>query len=651
MHVRRHSHEEQLIVIAGTALLATLAISLILYARLSNASLAFSRVVTIGITVEGLAFAILLRRRIVRVVSTFFTASAHPINLAIFRIVVFWRIFREVELASIIPFSQMPAGLRIAPWGMGTILGHLPINERLATIAAVLTLLFSITGLIGFYSRTSGLLCLIFGFYALGIPQFYGKVDHYNHLLWFVTLLCVSPCGDFLALDAIFAACKRADRGITDPPVPSQQYALPLRFAMLLLGLIYFFPGFWKLWESGFDWVFGDNLKYQLHLFWTWSYNGAWLPSFRIDNYPFLLKLGAAGTLLFELSFVFMIFSPARRMLAALAGVLFHNLTNRFMLISFVSLQEAYVVMFDWRRIFRAVGRHLYRDDMFFLYDGDCRMCRRTIASLRVFDIFERVTYRTLRDGAMIRNAGSRWLQGNQEGAEVQAVMGNRVWAGFAAYRALAHRIPLLWPALPFAYLRPIAWVGEIVYQRVAHARRRCEPGRNVIAQPEPKDQIRQLLATAALGTLLVLGCLFCGINKIVSGWPFACYPTFSSPPERQLESLALVAETPSGETIPVRITTISYHRLHGLLTNILATNGPNLQQERLRALWMLAVQSDPKLRGATHARFYRQILWTDPELWKSNPAERHLLMVLNFDVRTVPVQNGAPTSGKSAMQ
>ena len=593
-----------------------------------RAPLYLSHLVMIAVAVALVVLAILLRRRLLPRALAFFTAADHPVNLALFRIVVFWRIFLEVELSTILTFSRMPPALQVAPWGAGTILRHIPINERLAAVGAVLTVVFSLTGLIGLYARSSALLCLIFGFYALGIPQFYGKVDHYNHLLWFAALLSVSPCGDVLGCDAVSAARKRAARGITDPPAPSQVHALPLRFAMLLLGLIYLFPGLWKLWESGFDWVSGANLKYQLHWFWTWSYNGAWLPAFRIDNHPVLCALGAAGTIVFELSFMVLIFFPTLRMLAAVEGVLFHTMTEKFMLISFMSLRQSYVVLFDWARIFRTVGRRLYRNEMFFVFDGHCR---RTIASLRVFDVFERVTYVDGSDEKALREVGVSWLERNQRNGDVHAVIDNRAQAGCAAYRALALRIPFLWPALPFLYVWSIGWLGNSLCTRVASASRRYEPAGPGVGRLESRGHGLQLLGSAAVGTLVVLGCVFCGVNQIVSGWPFACYPTFSSRPKTQIESLGLVEQTASGDTAPVNISAISYHRLFGLLTHILETSDEAQQQERLRALWTFAVRSDPTLEHTTSVKFYRQTLWIDPELWKGNPAEQQLLMELQF--------------------
>jgi hypothetical protein len=140
------------------------------------------------------------------------------------------------------------------------------------------------------------------------------------------------------------------------------------------------------------------------------------------------------------------------------------------------------------------------------------------------------------------------------------------------------------------------------------------------------------LFGIVVMGTTLVLVCSFCGVNKIVSGWPFACYPTFSSPAGETLETLEVVAGTSSGETVPVEITAISPDRLYWVFAGILATEDSLLQQDRLRQLWIFAVQSNPMLKRATSVKFFRKTLWTNPELRRSSPGDRHLLFELDFE-------------------
>jgi len=136
-----------------------------------------------------------------------------------------------VLCSNIVWFSSIPPELRFPPPGLHWLLAHLPINETWAWGASVLMLVFCFTAAVGLFTRTSAIACLILGFYVLGIPQFYGKINHYHHLLWFTAILAASPCADVLSIDAIRWSWKRADNESTEPPGPANVYALPLRLS------------------------------------------------------------------------------------------------------------------------------------------------------------------------------------------------------------------------------------------------------------------------------------------------------------------------------------------------------------------------------------------------------------------------------------
>jgi len=87
-----------------------------------------------------------------------------------------------------------------------------------------------------------------------------------------------------------------------------------------------------------------------------WMEFGVWRPFFRIDQHPLLYQMSAAASIAFELSFIFIIFFPAIRFLAALGGLAFHNMTNLFMRIPFWQMQVCYASFVDWRRLLRFVG-------------------------------------------------------------------------------------------------------------------------------------------------------------------------------------------------------------------------------------------------------------------------------------------------------
>jgi len=304
-------------------------------------------------------------------------------------------------------------------------------------------------------------------------------------------------------------------------------------------------------------------------------------------------------------------------------------MTMAVMRIGFVSLQWSYLALFDWHPVFRTVGGWLYRENMFFLYDGDCGKCRRTVASLRVCDFFERVTYINSRDREAVRDAGVIWVNADPMKTHVYVEVAKSGWAGFQAYGALARRVPLLWPLIPILCSLPPG-IGHGIHRHTSDTPAHSLAG-GKSCRMKSEGRRARLSGIIGVGTALVLFCSFCGARKIVSGWPFACYPTFSSPAADKLDTLGMVAQTSSGETFPVEIKAISYERLYWLLSGILTTRDPLLQQDRLRELWTFALRSDPTLKRATSVKFFRQTLWTNPDLWKSNPVDQHLLFELDF--------------------
>lgn len=211
-----------------------------------------------------------------------------------------------------------------------------------------------VLAIVGLFTRPAALVALLTGAYAIAVPQLYGKLYADHHILWFAALLAASPCGDVLSIDAVRAA-RRRDAAASPPP--SRAYALPLRIVWLLLGLVYFFPGFWKVWRTGLAWVSAENMQH--HMFLKWREFGEWTPLVRIDHVPILLLLGALGAVAFELGFIVLVVSSRLRPLAAAAGLVFHTLTWVFLRISFWVLQLTYVALIDWAALLARVrGRH-----------------------------------------------------------------------------------------------------------------------------------------------------------------------------------------------------------------------------------------------------------------------------------------------------
>ena len=97
------------------------------------------------------------------------------------------------------------------------------------------------------------------------------------------------------------------------------RYGWPIRTAMLVIALAYFFAAFQKWRYSGFAWVTSDNLRWILYA--QPHPNG--LALFVADR-PLLAHLLAAGALLLETCFPLILFVPALRWLLIPAAVSMH---------------------------------------------------------------------------------------------------------------------------------------------------------------------------------------------------------------------------------------------------------------------------------------------------------------------------------------
>jgi len=256
--------------------------------------------------------------------------------LALLRMVVPAAILASPELHGAQRLVESPGRLGFVPEGLGLI-AQLPIGPPLGRILFVIALSTAATAILGFWSRASLAILTLSAGLLFSLSQRQGAVLHDMHLFWMAALLAASPCGDALSLDAWGKPA----------PHPSRRYGVPLLFARVLLGLVYFFPGLHKLRLSGAAWMTADNVTHQMHA--KWLEHGR-LPVLRIDHAPLLCAVGAVAVVVFELSFVFLAVASRRtRWVAIGAGLAFHLSTQLFFFIPFPSLWACYVGLLSGR--------------------------------------------------------------------------------------------------------------------------------------------------------------------------------------------------------------------------------------------------------------------------------------------------------------
>ena len=113
----------------------------------------------------------------------------------------------------------------------------------------------------------------------------------------------------------------------------------------------------------------------------------------------------------------------------------------------------------------------MFKERLVLIYDGECELCRRTAAFLHASDVLAGVEFVQAQDRQALQEKGLGRLREEELLKDMHALRGNTAFRGFEAYRAVSHRIPLLWLTVPFLYIWPITAWGRSVYRQVADTR------------------------------------------------------------------------------------------------------------------------------------------------------------------------------------
>lgn len=472
----------------------------------------------------------------------FFFASAAPLNLAVLRIAAFGMLLYLLHSELILTYAAWPRELFDFPVLANWLYRYLPISVEVASPLLLVATATTVLAVLGFYTRVSTVVSVLLGVYLIGIPQLSGKVNHLHHVLMIGAVLACSRCGDALSIDSIIRAVRGADRGVVAPPRRGVRYGLPIRVAMMVLATVYFFPGFWKIATNGPQWVFSGNL--ENHMLQKWFELETYTPPIPLHKAPFSGPMGALFAVVFEFGLPIALLWRPTRVLWAAMGLAFHNLTNLLMNISFVTLQVMYVMFVDWQRLLRWLGRATLGEPIRVLYDGNCGLCRRTMAVLGVMDWLQQLKpvnalnreavvaegLGFLDDAALMTDMHAAWRENERDGGrgtgDEGVVDGWRTAKGYSAYQQIAWRVPVLWPSLLFIYLPPIVAIGWKVYRRVADSRA-CK-----IASPHKPAAAVSAYAwswkpLAIVAAVIFTGQLALGTARLHKAWPLACYPLF----------------------------------------------------------------------------------------------------------------------------
>jgi hypothetical protein len=247
----------------------------------------------------------------------FWLEPSSPVNVALLRMVIFGLITRAAFGRRSLWYAGLPAEERDPPPGWEWV-GASFFDADVVAGARIGLIVAGTAATLGVFTRMSAPVAALLAVYVFGIPSFFAKIDHGGHLRMQCALaIAFAPCGHALSVDRLIGRW----RGTLSPPA-SAAYTIPVRAVWVLVGLSYFFPGFWKLWESGDLWLSGRQPLFELRS--KWARLPDFEPLFRIDQHAWLLVLFGTATLIFELGYVFALGQRTARTVAALSSTLFH---------------------------------------------------------------------------------------------------------------------------------------------------------------------------------------------------------------------------------------------------------------------------------------------------------------------------------------
>ncbi len=295
------------------------------------------------VILQGIIGVINYKIELIHFFKTYLFKPVLPYNIAILRIFFFLNLAR-IYISFNFKFSPtIEFGEKTALPFLGSIIELIPVNTTLYgifTLIGVVSCLFIVVGYKTKYFLIINAICC---FYLIATPNFFGKLWHFQILIWISWFLTFSKCYDAISIDS-YLSKKEHKKSIA--------YSFPVRFIWLQFGIIYFWAGFYKLWDAGFDWALNKTMINQIQLEWLQNYDR--VPMIRIDNFPWLLNLSGLGVILFELSFLFILFTKYGRWIVGIGGVIMHELIGYFMYISFfINFVIFYVFFIDFNVFFK----------------------------------------------------------------------------------------------------------------------------------------------------------------------------------------------------------------------------------------------------------------------------------------------------------
>ena len=111
------------------------------------------------------------------------------------------------------------------------------------------------------------------------------------------------------------------------------------------------------------------------------------------------------------------------------------------------------------------------------LYDGQCRLCRRSIGMLSMLDWLHRLRLVDFHDAGARKKIAPTTSLASLKHAMHAKLPNGKLAAGYFAFRATTWHLPFLWLLAPLLYIPGVTPIGKAVYAKIAANRLQCSDG------------------------------------------------------------------------------------------------------------------------------------------------------------------------------
>jgi hypothetical protein len=282
----------------------------------------------------------------VRAIERWIFAPGDARRLAAVRIGLFSLLAWRLATNDYAAVAGQPAAL-FDPVSLLKLLSAMPSHDVAVTVQAVgvLAALCAAAGLLPRASFPLALGCSIFLNLMLNAT---GKIVHNDVVLTLCLIPLVASPRTASSAYRLSPPWRPAGRRGDEPPPRGEAYGWPLRTAMIVVALAYFFVGVQKLRFSGVEWFTSDNLRWVLYASSDAHASPNQVALF-VAGHAWLAHLLAAGTIALEVGFPLCLVFPRLRWIFVPGVVLLHLGIFLAMGLDYSAQALAAIVVFvDW---------------------------------------------------------------------------------------------------------------------------------------------------------------------------------------------------------------------------------------------------------------------------------------------------------------